>query len=185
MHVPDTIRESFVGQLIYHLSGRRYFRYAEDCPDFVLPDHYAKLIERPENRTSNSETRSNSDTLTLADPYAAEKAKGPKADNTKNGVEVTERQNSSNGSESETLEEPPRTQETMQLATAGAADPEKGTYAQAQERKLEEERRNPFIVDWYSPTDPENPRNVRHLLSSIQPLTDVSIFSGAFASDAS
>ena len=63
MPAPDVIRESFVGQLIYRLSGRRVLRYQEENPDFVLPDHYAKLLYRPNSRNapSASETSSNTD----------------------------------------------------------------------------------------------------------------------------
>lgn len=41
-----------------------------------------------------------------------------------------------------------------------ATDVEKACLAQVQEQKMEEIRRNPFVVDWYSLDDTDNPRNV-------------------------
>lgn len=41
MPVPDLIRDSFVGRIVYHVSGRRLFRHPEEMPDFVLPARYA------------------------------------------------------------------------------------------------------------------------------------------------
>ena len=37
MRVPDIIRDSLFGQIIYHCSGRRFLRYPEEEPGFVLP----------------------------------------------------------------------------------------------------------------------------------------------------
>lgn len=38
----DTLRNSTFGQIVYHFSGRRLFRYPEDQPDFVVPAKYAQ-----------------------------------------------------------------------------------------------------------------------------------------------
>lgn len=166
MPVADVIRESFVGQLIYLCSKRRYFRYAEEYPDFVLPDHYATLVDQGHDAPSNPGGGSHSETATLADQDQAKKLHHPSGETRKDTVQVTERQNSGNGSDdaSTISETRSRNEEIMRPSTAGAADPEKGPFVEMQRRKLEEERRNPFIVDWYSPTDPENPRNVSFMV---------------------
>jgi MFS transporter, DHA1 family, multidrug resistance protein len=44
--VSDLIRESFVGQLVYRLSGRRAFQYAEEKPGFTLSERYTSR-EKP------------------------------------------------------------------------------------------------------------------------------------------
>jgi DHA1 family multidrug resistance protein-like MFS transporter len=46
MPVPDLIRESFAGQLVYYVSGRRWLRYAEERKDFVLPSRYQEAMRR-------------------------------------------------------------------------------------------------------------------------------------------
>ena len=168
MPVPEVIRESFVGQLVYRFSGRRYFRYAEDDPNFELPEQYARLINRGSDDVLNSETRSNSDAGTLADPGQTKKSALQSEEKAKATVEVTERRDSEPRSEAETaIETHSRDDEVTELTTAGVLDPEKGKYKELQRREAEEESRDPFIVDWYSPTDPENPRNV----STISPIT--------------
>lgn len=165
----DTVRESFVGQLIYHASGRRIFRYDEDMPDFVLPEKYAKLV----NRTRDSEVAPDSEASTLAPRGSISTALDD------DQPEQSRRKSMSEKSQAQvqTIETPSadeddgdartsdvdvaRTKQTMGPSTTGAADPEKGNIAQVEQRRVEEEQENPYIVDWYGPNDPENPRNVR------------------------
>lgn len=40
MLVPAVVRDSFLGTLVYALSGRRVFRHPEELPNFVLPAKY-------------------------------------------------------------------------------------------------------------------------------------------------
>ncbi|KAI0777953.1 major facilitator superfamily domain-containing protein [Irpex lacteus] len=163
----DTVRESFVGQLIYYASGRRIFRYDEDMPDFVLPEKYAKLVNRPRD----SEVAPDSEASTLAPRGSMSTA----LDNDQ--PEQSRRKSMSEKSQAhvQTIETPSadeddgdartsdvdvaRTKQTMGPFTTGAADPEKGNIAQVEQRRVEEEQENPYIVDWYGPNDPENPRN--------------------------
>ncbi|KAE8246842.1 hypothetical protein A4X13_0g5605 [Tilletia indica] len=48
-----TIQETTFGQLVYHLSGRRFFKYAEDQPDYKVPEQFQEgYKERVENEKS-------------------------------------------------------------------------------------------------------------------------------------
>lgn len=185
MPVSDTIRESFVGQLVYSLSGRRYFRYAEDDPDYVLPDRYAKLLDRRSNVTTDSATGPSSETGTLADTDGLNKTNrnSTVSEKPRNGVQVTEKRNSNDTTDAVTDTDRQSLQNGgARVEIIGISDQEKGIYAEVQQRKVEEEQHNPFIVDWYSPTDQENPRNVRESsdLSSSLMLTHAPSYSVEF-----
>lgn len=36
------VAESFIGRLLYHLSGRKVFKYPEESPDYVIPEKYLR-----------------------------------------------------------------------------------------------------------------------------------------------
>lgn len=162
----DVVRESFVGQLIYIASGRRLFRYAEEQPDFVLPEQYAKLVDATQDPEGSCSSEASS--ITARDPSPSNrrsKASKAKSLSEKSQVDVQSREasRSRDGRELEAdNEDVARTHQTMETSmAAAAADPEKGNIAQVQQQEIEEEKANPYIVDWYSANDPENPRNVR------------------------
>jgi DHA1 family multidrug resistance protein-like MFS transporter len=69
MPIPDLIRESFVGQLIYRGSGRRWFQYIEDRPEFVLPGRYKEAMRRASMPDTTVGGRA-SEAQTLVDPPA-------------------------------------------------------------------------------------------------------------------
>lgn len=149
----DLIRESFGGQLIYYFSGRKYLSYAEDHSNFVLPDHYAKLVGLNGNAVAPSASIPHSETGTLVGrPDTPPRSSSRAAlEDGKPGqaAEVSEKQGSGSATASEAHAE-----------VAVPTDVEKQNLAQLQHERLEEELRNPYIVDWYSPTDLENPQNV-------------------------
>ncbi|KAI0339259.1 MFS general substrate transporter [Trametopsis cervina] len=150
----DVVRESFFGQLVYHATGRRKFRYEEDMPDFVLPAKYAHLLRKERH----SETSSRSDGSTLAaEPSARggpERPVDERSQANTAGDETPDRRDSATFDEEQS-----RNSYSMKPIATGVVDPEKGTFAEIQARKVEEEQRNPYIVDWYSDNDQENPRN--------------------------
>ena len=132
MSVPNAVRDSFVGTLVYHLSGRRAFRHPEEHPNFVLPERYGWPKQ---GLGDNSEVASQvgSDSATLADPRPGEKAEARKQET---AVATTD---------------PP---EEPTAPPAAGADAEKG-------KSIENNAgTDVLLVDWYGPDDPECPRNV-------------------------
>ena len=146
MPTSDLVRESFVGQLIYHLSGRRFLQYAEDRPDFELPEKYA-VLSRNGNRTNGA----NSETATLVpESKQDEKSKRPES-----GVSVST-------TTPEPIQSNRLTESNMAAQQANPpTDVEKGK-SNVIHRKTEVD--NPYLVDWYGPNDPEYPRNVRFIV---------------------
>ena len=168
----DVVRESFIGQLIYYASGHRYFRYEEDMPDYILPEKYARLVRK----SGDPETNSTSDASTLALPGSDTSSteerrprsvrRKPVDEKAKAEVRLIERQSSDDSADNASEEiDSARTKQIKGSDTTKVVDPEKGNV-QVEEQRVEEKQENPFVVDWYSSTDPENPRNVRVLHNS-------------------
>ena len=42
----NTLRDSFMGQIIYHASGRKLLQYPEEKPGFVVPEQYLPRATR-------------------------------------------------------------------------------------------------------------------------------------------
>lgn len=138
MPVSDLIRESFIGQVVYYASGKRYFQYAEERPGFVVPARY-DLDRRA------SWAQPDSDTNTLNDKKNGADQAGNGGKSEKRNVTVTEN--------AETDAAPSRDLTTR----TSNVDSERGTVA--------DEQVDPNVVDWYGPDDPECPFNVRYLFS--------------------
>lgn len=150
MPVPDLIRDSFFGQLVYHGSRRRLFQYLEERPDFILPARYDQT-----GRTSVSGPESESATIADGSTGNAEKRE-PKG-NSKSDVAVSER--AETGS----------TTSSGDQGRSSREDTEKGGSVQVEEKT----DIDPNLVDWYGPTDPERPYNVRLMSQLAMLLIDV------------
>ncbi|THG98486.1 hypothetical protein EW026_g3708 [Hermanssonia centrifuga] len=135
MPVPELIRDSFIGQLVYYGSGRRLFQYPEDQPNFALPIQHQKDL-----------SGSNSETATLADQQRSDE---------KNGTVTEKRESTVSAVERPPLEESTVGQEVLR---SPSRDVEKGRLAEEQ-RRFAEEFRKPNLVHWYGPEDQENPQN--------------------------
>lgn len=136
MPVPDLIRESFIGQVVYYASGKRYLQYAEERPGFVIPARYD--LDR---RASWAQLDSDNNTLDDKKPAAGQTVDVNKSE--KPDVTVTEN--------AETDAAPSRDPPTR----TSNGDTERGT--------VPDEMVDPNVVDWYGPDDPECPFNVRYL----------------------
>ena len=131
MPVLDLIRDSFVGQLVYYGSGRRYFQYEEEKPGFVVPSRFFASRR-------NSDSGDASENATLADKplSATEQQQGEKT----KGGDVTV---------SEGVEADGEAGTDGSVRQSGE-DVERGTTVG-----------DSNLVDWYGPDDPEHPFNVR------------------------
>lgn len=147
MPVPELIRDSFIGQLVYYASGRRLFNYLEDRPEFILPVKYEFATSRLDTPPSDA----SSDNATLSD-----RRKGDQMVTEKKPETVTERPVLT--TDRPELEESTVGQELLRSPTR---DVEKGKLAEEQQKRAEEDQENPFLVTWYGPDDPESPQNVR------------------------
>lgn len=145
MHVPDLIRESALGQLIYYGSGRRLFRYAEEKEDFQVPEQYARADVKEKSIAPSS------DDATLNNrPSGSMRRRNSGQSRTS---EQTSSDRASTFVEKETA-----------LHSKKADDPEEGMLPPEVQQDEVEEVRNAKakanLVDWYGPDDPESPMNV-------------------------
>lgn len=130
----------------------------------MLPGRYAKLVGRESAPTSDEETGSNSETETLAEQKGKSDGDPSMGGGSRQQNKAEEAGISNDASNLDTQHEPgSHAEKPSQFTTAGIIDPEKGRLAEVQEAEVGNQRRNPYVVDWYFPDDPQNPRNVRSL----------------------
>ena len=185
----DTLRETFVGQLVYQLSGHKLLKYPEEEEGFVVPERYQKGYKERKSAQGNNEKAS----------PAAEKAApaiGEPAPVQRESSQLSTPGNdrffdahhdqrslfAAEGAPTPAGERPPPTpQSTGSGSDAssrtldGAAGTAPGTPKDAgdhgrmleenrhavedNEKNKEKEEEDPYIVDWYGPNDPANPMN--------------------------
>ena len=173
MPVPDLVRDSFFGQIVYYASGKRFFRYPEEKEGFVLPPRYANVAHLPSppparSRDSRSSAHTSYSETLSEDGRATRRASG---DGT--GPVLSEKQAEVHIRESNLQDEPiPVKRTKSEVHEAPHLPRHESTAAEevlhlhghdAQKAELglkEEEAENPYIVDWYGPDDPESPQNV-------------------------
>ena len=146
MHVPDLIRESAFGQLIYYASGRRLFQYAEEKEGFQIPEKYAHTPLKEKSIAPSS------DDATLDDqPSGSLRRRNSGQSRTSGQTRRSDR--------ASTLVE-----KENALRPKKVDDPEEGMLPpEVQQDEVEEVREdkvNATLVDWYGPGDPECPMNV-------------------------
>ena len=175
MSVPDLLRDSFFGRVVYYASGRRVFRYPEEKDGFVLPPRYAGVSHHlpphsAQSRRSNSSARTSYSATLLEERRAVrpdtDVGTGPTlsekpAEVSPNALTPPNEPQSEKGRIIQVHQSPnlPRHESTAAeevLHLHGRDDEELG----ATERQFSEKAENPYIVDWYGPDDPESPQNV-------------------------
>jgi MFS transporter, DHA1 family, multidrug resistance protein len=171
MPVPDLVRESFLGQFVYYISGRRWLQYAEERPDFVLPMRYQKAQQIRDNEKSSSSTP--------ARHTRPGRDRPPPRLSTSSNASAAQRTSTPRRSEAATLVDadhehnrPPQPSDTEAAAPPIGGDPADGPVPgnDAEKQKVgasKEEEREKWddqdwlqMVDWYGPDDPEHPMNV-------------------------
>ncbi|GJF00169.1 MFS general substrate transporter [Phanerochaete sordida] len=150
MSVPDLLRDSFFGRIVYYASARRLFRHPEERPDFKLPPRYS--VHMPGAAAApRAESPAPSNRVSQAGTLAADDRRTSKGtildDVTVNTAEHSEAHM-------------PHRESTVahEVLHLHPHDAEKATIA-AMEREEERVYDNPNIVDWYGPGDPECPEN--------------------------
>ena len=147
MPVPDTIRDSLVGQIIYRASGRKVFQYPEERPGFVLPEKFGG----PSQDSGQQDAWEDKDDK----------------DTKKQGYSVAEKPveaSGSNGTANTLPQESLTGREYLHHEGSPPHDPEKGDLATTEENTQVDHQDGTIIVDWYGPNDPECPLNVSTLL---------------------
>ena len=177
MPIPDLIRDSFVGQVIYYGSGRRLFRYPEEKPGFILPPRYAAVAQSHHrqdptrsalsSRSSHSGTVLDDGKTSKTTAYIDEPSLRPpeksldKSSQSESGTPPQHEQFSHEGEATE-IKRPlhmPRTESTVAREMLHPHE-HKAEHAELGEIEAEKAKQNPYIVDWYGPDDPESPQNV-------------------------
>ncbi|KAF7518109.1 hypothetical protein G7054_g13575 [Neopestalotiopsis clavispora] len=149
----NVIRDAPIGQLIRLITRNRVLRYAEEQPDFALPEPWKKMMDN-ETKYQTSDSLSTSETTTSSSSSSIRQG-GDDDDN--NNAETTH---------------PSQPQSAVLSSTRNQADPEK-TGNDVPELKLEKTKSIPIVpkktkdgailVDWYYSDDPENPHNWTNL----------------------
>ncbi|KAL7422081.1 GTPase-activating protein [Cryptotrichosporon argae] len=127
----DTVRESFVGEVLYHASRGRIFSYPEERPDFVIPERYRARDKATDGRGA------------LAGPGAQEKS--AKDGQGRRGAADDERRASGGRASASS-------QDTV---VEGGLEEDN---VRAEQRRADDDE-DPNLVTWYGPDDPENPQN--------------------------
>ncbi|KAF3024241.1 hypothetical protein E8E14_011750 [Neopestalotiopsis sp. 37M] len=149
----NVIRDAPIGQLIRLITRNRVLRYAEEQPDFALPEPWKKMMDN-ETKYQTSDSLSTSETTTSSSSSSIRQG-GDDDDN----------------NNAETIH-PSQPQSAVLSSTRNQADPEK-TGNDVPELKLEKTKSIPIVpkktkdgailVDWYYSDDPENPHNWTNL----------------------
>jgi MFS transporter, DHA1 family, multidrug resistance protein len=149
----NVIRDAPIGQLIRLITRNRVLRYAEEQPDFALPEPWKKMMDN-ETKYQTSDSLSTSETTTSSSSSSIRQG-GDDDDN----------------NNAETIH-PSQPQSAVLSSTRSQADPEK-TGNDVPELKLEKTKSIPIVpkktkdgailVDWYYSDDPENPHNWTNL----------------------
>ena len=148
MTVPDIIRDSFVGQIVYYASGRRLFQYPEEKPGFDFVEQYTTAVNTPSTPRSRSPTPKgvSSRRNSVSDKELSDSDK-----KSQSSVTVAVIPNNDEAKHSVGQEESTVGQEYLH------PDVEKGALPS----DVVGDAFNPNIVTWYGSDDPELPTNVR------------------------
>lgn len=149
----NVIRDAPIGQLIRLITRNRVLRYAEEQPDFALPEPWKKMMDN-ETKYQTSDSLSTSETTTSSSSSSIRQG-GDDDDN----------------NNAETIH-PSQPQPAVLSSTRNQTDPEKIGNDEP-ELKLEKTKSIPIVpkktkdgailVDWYYTDDPENPHNWTNL----------------------
>ncbi|CCG24622.1 hypothetical protein CORT_0F03980 [Candida orthopsilosis Co 90-125] len=113
------ITDSFVGQILYRISGRKIFLHRDELPDYVIPEKYLVNNDKQpeyefprgedegEENNNNNNNNNNNDNIDAADDSLnqdvgeKEKQQDTKTDSTSNSIETSTESNSKDGSKSD------------------------------------------------------------------------------------
>jgi DHA1 family multidrug resistance protein-like MFS transporter len=151
----DLIRDSTVGQIINTLSAGRLLPYADQRPDYVVPARYnlpgtsaTSTIcgnQTPNPRQSESGDVHPSSIL----PSALDSALRNSLGSTRTLVKEV----GPNGAENENKSNP------QAVVEGDVEDLEKGkTQLETKVEQVTESEKDPYLVEWDGPNDPDNPR---------------------------
>lgn len=171
----DTLRDTFFGQIVHRLSGGKAFQFREEKADFVVPEQYKsgykeKLAERrrqngrSEGKQEKPQVWGHGEPVTTPggdqfydahhDARSIRNAEGqlatpgePTSDSASSARTLGADTPSSPGDDGRMLEANRQGVENEKLRHAAQGHPEP------------EPEKDPYIVDWYSDDDPENPLN--------------------------
>ena len=134
------MREAPIGRLIRLLTRDRYLKYPEEELDFVLPERYLSLLEKPLSSPTSNSVFTNSTEDAAGDSTVS------------NAPTVV-----------------PETQSPEVRSLTGTIEQLEDSIAVDLERQLDKHeadltlpKQNPdgiILVDWYDPMDPANPQN--------------------------
>ncbi|GJE85841.1 MFS general substrate transporter [Phanerochaete sordida] len=149
MPVHAVLRDSFIGTLVYFLSGRRYFRHPEELPGFVLPEKYATAgADRSARGGDQCEASSQTRSVAAAAADPSTSGEDSNIPQTEPASEPRNEQDADNVSETTTMR-----------PVSDNGDLEKGANGKKQKEQVTEQPSDSEVVDWYGPDDPECPRN--------------------------
>ncbi|EKM57337.1 uncharacterized protein PHACADRAFT_208428 [Phanerochaete carnosa HHB-10118-sp] len=135
---PALIRDAFIGDVLYHVSGHRLFQHPEDRSGFTIPTPPRSV----KSTASRSSSHSNLDTFTVIERPDDEESRLPRVDSDQVTI---------------TVPEASEEQRTMQWK---APEVEEGDLAKEKEKSsVMQEIAESRIVEWYGPNDSENPQN--------------------------
>ncbi|ETS83258.1 hypothetical protein PFICI_05134 [Pestalotiopsis fici W106-1] len=147
----NIIRDAPIGQLVRLITRNRVLRYAEEQPDFALPEPWKKLMN---NESKYAAPDSTSETTTSSSSSST------RQDDDENDTQTHN---------TDTINPP---QPAVLSSTRNQPDPENNGNDE-QELKLEKTQSIPIVpkktkdgailVDWYYTDDPENPHNWTNL----------------------
>ncbi|KAI5957213.1 FLR1 [Candida jiufengensis] len=126
------LNDSFMGRIIYRLSGRKYFLHNEEKPDYVIPEKY--LISANNSKDINEKTIEENEPITTT--------------NNNNGSDTSENlENIKNNNSSDSTIGRNDIQEDKELEEAKI------------EKEDEKAREDGYIIVKWDENDPENPYN--------------------------
>jgi len=132
----DTIRDSFVGQILHAASGGKILPYAEERPGFEVPEKYKKR-----------------------DPNEKNPKRFPNEDPDEHGLSEAAR----NVRRAHLQERRSRGSEETVTGSGSGEDRDNSGQGEGggegEEDEVEKAKKDAIIVDWYGDDDPENPLN--------------------------
>lgn len=153
----NAFNETFAGQIIYRLSGRKVLRYREEEPAFTVPARYYEGLKDDNATASAAESGEKPSQPSRPPPQTAPSGLSARSGDTRYFTPREERQTAFETSSSHS-------------DTTVAGDGQKGPSSPNEEKDVEKTKteqeaaakkgkRDPNLVTWYGPNDPDNPRN--------------------------
>lgn len=140
MPAPALVRDSFFGQFVYHTSGYRFFRHADELPESSISSRFAEPFDQKLSATSSR-------TATIAEEPREDKRPSLREEDSDDRRQL------------ETVVEDDAESGRTKCDKTNV-DIEKGEVAASEKIEVERTPSNSRLVDWYGPEDSDNPMNV-------------------------